>query len=324
MTVLARAFPALLLGTSDNVAVMLDNAKPGTPVQPGLDAAQRIPKGHKVATVAIDEGEPVRKFGQIIGFATRRIEPGEWVHEHNCGIGAEGGAFARDYDFGAAVEPVAFVPEERRSSFDGFRRSNGKVGTRNYIGILTSVNCSATVARYIVEAVQKSGMLDDYPTIDGIVSFVHATGCGMAGKGEGFEVLSRTQWGYAANPNLGAALMVGLGCEVFQIGRMKQIYGIAEDDTFQTLTIQGEGGTRKAIEQGVERVRAMLPIAARARREPVPRIRTRARAAMRRIGRLFRHHPPIRRSASRSICWSAKAAQRSFRKPRKSMARSIC
>ena len=270
MTVPARNFPALLLSASDNVAVMLENVKPGTPVQPGVDATQRIARGHKVATVPIAEGAPVRKFGQIIGFASRPIEPGEWVHEHNCGIGEDGGAFARDYDFGAAVEPVAFVPESSRSFFEGFRRSNGKVGTRNYIGILTSVNCSATVARYIAEAVQASGMLDDYPTIDGIVSFVHSTGCGMSGKGEGFEVLSRTQWGYAANPNLGAALMVGLGCEVFQIGRMKQMYGLAEDDTFQTLTIQGEGGTRKAIEQGVERVRAMLPVAARARREPVP------------------------------------------------------
>ena len=265
-----RKFPALVLSASDNVAVLLENVQAKTEVQPGLTCTQRISRGHKVAMTAVAEGEPVRKFGQIIGFATRAIAAGEWVHEHNCGMGAEGGAFARDYQFGAGAEPVAFVPEAERATFEGFRRSNGKVGTRNYIGILTSVNCSATVARYIAEAVERSGMLDDYPTIDGIVSFVHQTGCGMSGKGEGFDILSRTQWGYAANPNLGAALMVGLGCEVFQIGRMKQMYGVAEDETFQTLTIQGEGGTRKAIEQGVERVRAMLPIAARAKREPIP------------------------------------------------------
>src|SRR5690554_6942058 len=265
-----RKFPALVLSASDNVAVLLENVQAKTEVQPGLACTQRISRGHKVAIAAVAEGEPVRKFGQIIGFATRAIAAGEWVHEHNCGMGAEGGAFARDYQFGAGVEPVTFVPETERATFEGFRRSNGKVGTRNYIGILTSVNCSATVARYIAEAVERSGMLDDYPTIDGIVSFVHQTGCGMSGKGEGFDILSRTQWGYAANPNLGAALMVGLGCEVFQIGRMKQMHGIAEDETFQTLTIQGEGGTRKAIEQGVERVRAMLPIAARAKREPIP------------------------------------------------------
>jgi altronate hydrolase len=261
---------ALVLSPADNVAVALDNLASGIEVQPGLVTSQRIAKGHKLAIAPIGAGEPVRKFGQIIGFASVPIAPGEWIHEHNCGMGKEGGAFSRDYDFGAGVVPVDFVPEAERATFEGYRRSNGKVGTRNYIGILTSVNCSATVARYIADAVNRSGMLDDYPAIDGVVPFVHGTGCGMSGKGEGFEILSRTQWGYASNPNLGAALLVGLGCEVFQIGRMKQTYAIAEDDTFQTLTIQGEGGTRKAIEQGIARIREMLPIAARARRETLP------------------------------------------------------
>lgn len=265
-----QAFPALVLNASDNVAVALDAVSSGNNVVSGVEAVQRVSKGHKIAIASIGDGEPVRKFGQIIGFATKPIAPGEWVHEHNCGMGAEGGAFARDYDFGAAVTPVEYVPETQHATFEGFRRSNGKVGTRNYIGILTSVNCSATVARYIAEAVNQSGMLDDYPGIDGVVSFVHGTGCGMSGKGEGFDILMRTQWGYAANPNLAAVLLVGLGCEVFQIGRMKQLYGIAEDDTFQSMTIQGEGGTRKAIEQGVARVKAMLPIAARAKRETIP------------------------------------------------------
>lgn len=261
---------SLVLGQGDNVAVLLANVVAGTQIRPGILTNQRVSRGHKLAIAPIHEGEPVRKFGQIIGFATKAITPGEWVHEHNCGMGPEGGAFVRDYDFGSAVTPVDLVPDHERATFEGFRRSNGKVGTRNYIGILTSVNCSATVARYIAEAVERSGMLDDYPSVDGIVSFVHQTGCGMSGKGEGFDILARTQWGYAANPNLGAVLMVGLGCEVFQIGRMKQLFGIAEDETFQTLTIQGEGGTRKAIEQGVERVRSMLPVAARAQRETIP------------------------------------------------------
>ena len=110
--------------------------------------------------------------------------------------------------------------------FHGFKRDSGRCGTRNYIGILTSVNCSATVAKFMAEAVNRSGILDDYPDIDGVVPFVHGTGCGMAGKGEGFDVLRRTQWGYASNPNLGGTLLVGLGCEVFQIGRMKEVYGI--------------------------------------------------------------------------------------------------
>lgn len=261
---------SIVLQATDNVAVALAHLSPGDEVVSSVTSRQRVSKGHKVALTAIDTGAPVVKFGQIIGFASAPIAAGDWVHEHNCWMGPEGGAFERDYDFGSGVVPVDFVPEAERASFEGFRRSNGRVGTRNFIGILTSVNCSASVARFIADAVNRSGMLDDYPTIDGVVSFVHGTGCGMAGQGEGFDILARTQWGYASNPNLAAVLLVGLGCEVFQIGRMKQIYGLAEDDTFQTMTIQGEGGTRKAIEQGVERVRAMLPIAARAQRETVP------------------------------------------------------
>src|SRR5690606_21872077 len=156
-----------------------------------------------------------------------------------------------------------------RATFHGYRRANGKVGTRNYIGILTSVNCSATVAKFVADAVNRSGILDDYPEIDVVVPFVHGTGCGMESRGEGFDILKRTQWGYTSNPNLGAAMLVGLGCEVFQIGRMKEIYGIVESDTFQTMTIQESGGTRKIIEWGIERLKEMLPVAARARRQPV-------------------------------------------------------
>ena len=144
------------------------------------------------------------------------------------------------------------IPLDQRATFEGYRRANGKVGTRNYIGILTSVNCSATVAKFMAEAINRSGILDDYPEIDGVVPFVHGTGCGMESRGEGFDILKRTQWGYTSNPNLGAALLVGLGCEVFQIGRMKEMYGIAESETFQTMTIQESGGTRKMIEWGVE------------------------------------------------------------------------
>ncbi|TPQ46854.1 galactonate dehydratase, partial [Prosthecomicrobium hirschii] len=162
------------------------------------------------------------------------------------------------------------LPPELQATFEGYRRPDGKVGTRNYVAILSSVNCSASVARFMAEAINRSGILADYPTIDGVVPFVHGTGCGMAASGEGFEVLKRTQWGYATNPNVAAVLLVGLGCEVFQIARMKDEYGIVEGDHFQTMTIQETGGTKKTIEQGMERIRAMLPIAARARRETVP------------------------------------------------------
>ena len=123
------------------------------------------------------------------------------------------------------------------------------------------------MARLMAREVERSGLLDDYPNVDGVIALVHGTGCGMASKGEGFDDLKRTEWGYAANPNVGAALMVGLGCEVFQIGRMKEEYGIRESDHFQSLTIQATGGTRKTIEAGLERIRAMLPMLNRASRE---------------------------------------------------------
>jgi altronate hydrolase len=256
----------LRLHADDNLIVALDPILPGA-VAEGVTAVSRVPKGHKMATRAIAEGEPVRKFGQIIGFATKPIQPGEFIHEHNCGVHD----FARDYHFAEDARPEAVLPLEQRRTFEGFRRKNGKVGTRNYLGILTSVNCSASVARFIADEFNRSGILDDYPHIDGIVPFVQGTGCGMAGKGsEGFEVLERTEWGYANHPNLAGALMVGLGCEVMQIPYLMEDYGLKENPTFRTMTIQATGGTKKTVARGIEMIREMLPDANAARREPVP------------------------------------------------------
>jgi len=259
----------LVLNPADNVGVALANLDVGTPTPQGVTTLKRVPKGHKFALRAIAAGAPVTKFGQIIGFAKTEIPAGDWIHEFNCDMGPMGGAFDRDYDYCAAATPVAMVPEAERATFEGYRRANGRVGTRNYVGILTSVNCSASVARFMAEAINRSGILADYPGVDGVIPFVHGTGCGMESRGEGFEILKRTQWGYASNPNLAAVLLVGLGCEVFQIGRMKELYGIEEGETFQTMTIQDQGGTAKTIAQGVERIKAMLPIAQRAKRETV-------------------------------------------------------
>ncbi|KPL54035.1 galactonate dehydratase [Prosthecomicrobium hirschii] len=253
------------LHADDNVVVAVDTVDVGASAG-GVEARQRVPRGHKLATLAIPAGAPVVKFGQIIGFATVDILPGDHIHSHNCAFQA----FDRDYAYGADARNDMVLPPELQATFEGYRRPDGKVGTRNYVAILSSVNCSASVARFMAEAINRSGILADYPTIDGVVPFVHGTGCGMAASGEGFEVLKRTQWGYATNPNVAAVLLVGLGCEVFQIARMKDEYGIVEGDHFQTMTIQETGGTKKTIEQGMERIRAMLPIAARARRETVP------------------------------------------------------
>ena len=256
----------LRLEPQDNVIVAIDPILPGAVVE-GITAVGRVPKGHKMATETIAEGEAVLKFGQIIGFAKCGIGVGEHVHEQNCGVHA----FARDYHFAEAAEPERLLPAEQRRMFDGYRRANGKVGTRNYIGILTSVNCSASVARFIADEFNRSGILDDFPHIDGVVPFVQGSGCGMAGRGsEGFAAMQRTEWGYATHPNLAGALMVGLGCEVMQIPGLVEDYGLKENRMFRTMTIQASGGTRKTVERGVAMIREMLPSADDARREKVP------------------------------------------------------
>ncbi|RTL68649.1 MAG: altronate dehydratase [Hyphomicrobiales bacterium] len=255
----------LRLNPQDNLIIAVDALEPGRSVD-GINAAARIPRGHKMAIEKIAAGAPILKFGQIIGFATEDIVPGQHIHTHNCAFAA----FERDYAYGANAKPVNVLPVEEQATFQGFRRANGKVGTRNYVGVVTSVNCSATVARFIAEEVNRSGLLKDYPDIDGVIPLVHSTGCGIDYNGETFEVLKRTTWGYASNPNMAGVLVVGLGCEGFQIARMKEAYGIEESDTFRTMNIQDVGGTKKTIAAGVEAVRTMLVAASKAKRETVP------------------------------------------------------
>ena len=265
---------------------------------------------HKMAA-PIAKGQPVLKFGQIIGFATEHIVPGAHIHTQNCSF-AE---FERDYAFAQDCKDEPLLPPEARATFEGYRRSNGKAGTRNYIGVLTSVNCSASVARFMAEAVTRSGILQQYPNIDGVVSFVHGTGCGLAGSGEGYEALERTQWGYAGHPNLAAALIVGLGCEVFQISRLKEKYGLVEGDNFRTMTIQDTGGTRKTIEAGVARIKEMLPPPTRHVGRPSPP-RALPRAPVRRLGRLFRHHRQPRARRRRRHARAPRRHRRALRDAR--------
>ena len=260
------ALPRMLrLHPSDTIAVAID-AVDADGVTAFGPARKRIPKGHKMAVLAMPKGAPVLKFGQIIGFAAQDIAPGDWVHEHNV----EMHDFARDYQFAEAASEEIVLPLDQQATFRGFRRASGKAGTRNYLAILTSVNCSASVARFMAQQIERSGVLADYPHVDGVIALVHGTGCGMADRGEGFETLKRTQWGYASNPNIGGVLLVGLGCEVFQIGRMKKEYGLSESESFRTMTIQETGGTRKTVEAGIAVLRDMLPVANAARRETMP------------------------------------------------------
>ncbi|MGV3491695.1 MAG: UxaA family hydrolase [Devosia sp.] len=264
------AAKTLLLNPSDNVAVALANLDVGTATQQGITTIRRVPKGHKFSVRLIAANEPIVKFGQIIGFAKDAIEPGDWVHEHNVTIGEDHGAFERDYAFSEGVQPVDFYTGAEQATFEGFKRSNGQVGTRNYVGVLTSVNCSTTVAGFIVREIERSGILDDYPNIDGVVALKQANGCVIDYRGVIFDTLKKTTWGYATNPNMGGVIMVGLGCEGFQIPRLKEAYGVTENETFRTMTIQEVGGTKKTVEAGVEAVRAMLPIVNKSTRTTQP------------------------------------------------------
>ena len=242
--------PAMLrLNSNDNVLVSTRIVEKGETPAEGVTATARIMRGHKMAATAIAKGTPIRKFGQIIGFASSEISAGDWVHEHNV----EMGELSHDYAFSQGVMPVEMLPEKDRATFQGFRRKNGKVGTRNYIGIMTSVNCSATVATFIAQEINRSGILKDYPNIDGVVALTQDNGCVIDYRGVIFDIFKRTAWGYATNPNMGGVMMVGLGCEGFQIPRFKQAYGVEEGETFRTMTIQETGGTRKTVAAGVDR-----------------------------------------------------------------------
>ena len=213
--------------------------------------------GHKLAVAPVAVGEPVRKYNQIIGFATVPIEPGDHVHTHNV----EFKAFERDYAFGADVVKTPMVPESERATFQGIVRADGRVATRNYIGILTSVNCSATTAKLIADQFRSPGLLDDFENVDGVVALVHGAGCGMASEGEGFDVLQRTLTGYAEHPNFADFLLLGLGCEVNQVSSLAEKWTLDSTKLVETMTIQEQGGTAATVRAGVGAIREMLPVA---------------------------------------------------------------
>ncbi|WP_137929130.1 UxaA family hydrolase [Mesorhizobium comanense] len=253
------------LSQADNILLAVDPLKAGDKAG-DVEARVRIPRGHKMALRDIASDEPIVKYGQTIGFAREPIVAGDWVHEHNVYLRN----FERDYVFGTNARNTPVLPEAERATFMGYKRPSGKIGTRNFIAVLTSVNCSASVARFIVEEVNRSGILRDYPNVDGAIALVHGTGCGIDTKGPAYDLLKRTQWGFATNPNVGGVLMVGLGCEAFQIPRWMQSYNIEESTTFRTMTIQETGGTRKTVEAGVKAVLDMLPVVNAAERTPQP------------------------------------------------------
>ena len=248
--------PTIRLHPDDNVIIALKDLVIGDPV-PGLDAPllQSVPRGHKIAMQPIAIGSCVIRYGQIIGVATCDITAGNHVHVHNLGMGAHD----QDYAFSTDLRPLPHVDDPR--TFMGFHRADGGVGTRNYLGILTSVNCSGSVARFIAEACDRDGWLADFPNIDGVVPIVHGTGCGMSSKDEGYDTLFRTLQGYARNPNFGGILLVGLGCEVLQIPDLIGAGRMRADGNFRYMTIQQTGGTRRTIDRGIAVLKEMAVVA---------------------------------------------------------------
>ena len=254
--------PFIRLDARDNVVTATRPLEVGEAVEEAA-AIALIPRGHKVATTDIEAGAPVFKYAQIIGYARQKVSAGEHVHSQNLDFRST----EQKYEFACDLRPVE--PAAVSDSFMGYRRPTGRVGTRNTIAILTSVNCSATAARKIAEAFTDEE-LAKYPNVDGVTAFVHGTGCGMAGDGEGFEALQRVMWGYARHPNVAGVLMVGLGCEMNQIDWLIEAYGLKPGPLFQAMNIQDVAGLRQTVEKGIEKVRAMLPLVNAFEREPCP------------------------------------------------------
>ncbi len=221
-----------------------------------------VPRGHKIASAPLPMGTPVLRYGQIIGQATHDIAPGAHVHSHNLGMGPH----STEYAIGADCHALPAVTPR---TFMGFHRADGQVGTRNYLGILTSVNCSGSVARFIAEAAERDPAIMR-AGIDGVVPIVHATGCGMSGVNEGYDTLMRTLKGYARNANFAGILLVGLGCEVMQVPDLVGQGRLRPDGNFRYMTIQGTGGTRATIERGIKVLREMSEVASEVRRAPAP------------------------------------------------------
>jgi len=246
------------LNPADNVATAI------RPLEIGTEGAQEpIPRGQKMALEAISKGQEVRKYATLIGYAAEDIAAGALVHTHNL----EYRNVNREYEYSTQLREAP--TPETIDTFMGYRRENGKVGTRNYIAVLTSVNCSATAARRIAEHFTPE-RLAAYPNIDGVSAFVHGTGCGMADTGDGFEALQRVMWGYARNPNVVGVLMAGLGCETMQIDWLMEAFGLTPGPLFQAMNIQDVGGLSKTVAAGIAKIEAMLPLANDVRREPCP------------------------------------------------------
>ena len=257
--------PIIRLHPNDNIVVARMDVAIGTPVpSENISIRSQVPAGYKIAAKKIAAGEPILKYNVIVGFANTDIEPGAMVHSHNT----EFREFDRDYAYASEYKATQFLPESQRATFQGIVREDGKVGTRNYIGILSTVNCSATVVKKIAEYFTPE-RLAPYPNVDGVVAFAHSIGCGMEMTGEPMQLLRRTMAGYAKHPNLAAALIIGLGCERNQLKGLLEQEGLQPNSRLHTFIMQETGGTRKTIEAGIAAVKELLSDANRFKRTTV-------------------------------------------------------
>jgi altronate hydrolase len=259
-------FRGVHLNPADPIVVALRDVRQGDIVANSVEARTSVPAGHKIAIVPIATGAVVRKLGQVIGTATRPIAPGEHVHTHNLAFVPS----AAGHEIGNGRRNLPPLPEAERATFQGILRADGSVATRNYIGVLTTVNCSATVARLIANEAHRGDLLKDHPMVDGVVALTHKTGCVAGETGEAIEILRRTVGGYIKHPNFAAVLVIGLGCESNQLRRLMEREGIAPSERVHAFNIQDVGGTRAAVEFGLARIRELLPTTGNVTRQQVP------------------------------------------------------
>ncbi len=252
---------AIRLRENDNVAVLKTTLKEGAMVIcEGQTVACRgtIPAGHKVSLSSLGDGEPLVKYGQTIGFARGRIKAGDHVHTQNVAMED----FGRDYQFCADYQPVEYVPTEARRTFHGYEREKGKVGTRNYIAVISSVNCSASVSKYVAEHFRTEAFRREFPQIDGVIAVTHKSGCSLLPT-EPLRMLQRVLAGMARHSNVGGYVMIGLGCEVNQISHLIKDQRLDDDPAHGAapvyLNIQAQGGVRKTTEAGIKAVESLLP-----------------------------------------------------------------
>ena len=249
------------LHANDDVLIAAQQLVPGTVIATeNVSVRDLIPPGHKMAAHDLKAGDAVRRYNQIIGFAKADIAAGQHVHSHNLGMGE----FERDYGIGQAVQEFPKVASP--ATFMGYKRPNGKVGTRNYIAVISSVNCSATVTRAIANHFNREKLVA-FPNVDGVIALPHPLGCGINVNGEGMQILRRTMVGFAKHPNFAGVLFVGLGCEQNQIAPLVEMIGQHEPGMLQQVIMQVEGGTAAAIRKGIALVEEMLPKANQYQRE---------------------------------------------------------